>query len=257
MTQTIERGGQRVILTDHMVQMVANTDTLGHILEAEARARRRRHAVEFLGDLRPAERRIMADFVPRELLYIDDRLRQIMMVATPANAYTDQLTYLTGNTGGAVQTLPQADLFGAAEKVQLGRLTLASQTYTGPQTVIAIARLPLFATPLDIELITDTSLGSSTLAFGDAGSGNAAIYGAAATLTSTNTKTRFGLPTATFGLELSQGYDSVSGLSTQAAMPQVAATGGFNFEDIIATVAVANLPASGNLVFSTKYLGPI
>lgn len=160
------------------------------------------------------------------------------MTAAPATAWTPPMTLLTGNTGGAVESLPHVTVQGAKERLQIGTIALASQI---AGTVIGVARVPLGAAIVGITAITDTSLGSSTIAFGDAGSGNTAIYGAAAVLTSTNTPTTFA-KAATYGVEITAGFDSVSGAANTS------------YEDVTLTVATATMPSSGNLTIVVRYV---
>ena len=168
------------------------------------------------------------------------------MAATPANYFSDQMTLLTGNVGGAVQSLPQVSLVGGRERNFISRITLASQI---SGKVFAVARIPLYSAFLGILVATDTSLGSSTIAFGDAGNGNSAIYVAAQTFTATNTPTLLGLVSA-FGVPITAGYDSVTGNAVNYS-----SSSGFGglYEDIIMTVGAATFPASGNLVIVTQY----
>ena len=159
---------------------------------------------------------------------------------TTASSYSTQMAQLTGNAGGAVQSLPNVSVNGARERVAVGNLTLASQA---SGSVIGMVRLPLFAVITGITLITDTSLGSATIALGDTNS--SAAYMAAQTLTTTNTPQRVGLA-ATHGAPIATGYDCTTGAST-------AAPGGGQYEDIVLTTAVASLPASGNFVVIVEY----
>jgi hypothetical protein len=152
-----------------------------------------------------------------------------------ATIFAPEMTALTGNTGGAVQSLPNVTKVGARERVFVTTLVLATQVST---SVIGMARLPLGAIITGITLVTDTSLGSSTIALGDTNS--AALYMAAQTLTSTNTPTRVGLASA-HGAPITAGFDCVSGLANKS------------YEDIVLTIAVANFPASGNLTLIIEY----
>jgi len=173
------------------------------------------------------------------------------MADTPATAWSDIMTNVVGNVGGALQSLNSVTLLSGRIRRQVSRITLASQE---SGTVIHVARLPLYAALEDIEVQTDTSLGSTTIKFGDAHNGNSAIYGAAATLTSTNTRTRFGPPLATWGVAITSGYDYLGNLVTPF-MPQVVSpVGGAMFEDIIMTTGAATAPSSGTLVVSIKYV---
>jgi hypothetical protein len=156
---------------------------------------------------------------------------------TVATYFSTQMAALTGNTGGAVQTLPTVSQIGGRERIQVANLALASQT---SGSAIMLARLPLGAVISGIQLITDTSLGTSTIALGDVGAGNSAIYAAAQTLTGLNTPTRVGLA-ATHGAMIATGYDATTGNLSKS------------YEDVVMTVAVANLPATGNVVVIFEY----
>lgn len=171
-------------------------------------------------------------------------------VDTPATAWSDIMAKLQGNQGGGIEALPDATLFEARLRHEVSTITLAAQT---SGTVIWVGRVPLGAAIRSIDVITDTSLGASTIAFGDAHSGNSAIYGAAATLTALNTLTRFGPPTAMAGVEITQGYDYL-GTNTNRGMPQTPSpAGGAGFEDIVMTVAAATMPASGTMRVLISY----
>ncbi len=146
------------------------------------------------------------------------------------------MAQLTGNTGGQLQILPPVTQAGGRQRTFVAQVPLAAQAIGA---VIGIARLPVQAAIVDITVMTDTSLGTATLSVGDAGTGNAAIYSAAFTLTATHTVTKVG-HVGTMGVPIVTGYDSVSG----------AAAG---HEDITLTVGTAALPASGNLRASGDY----
>lgn len=159
------------------------------------------------------------------------------MAANPATTFSAVMASLTGNSGGNVQSLPGVNVAGGRERIFIASIGLASQP---SGTVFGVARLPLQSAITGITLITSTSLGSTTIALGDAGSGNSAIYMAAQTLTSTNTPTRVGLQ-ASHGVPITTGYDCVTG--AQAA----------TYEDITMTTGAATLPGSGNLTIIFEY----
>lgn len=171
------------------------------------------------------------------------------MADTPATVFSDIMTNLINSATGGIEVRTPVNLMNGKVRHQISRITLASQT---AGTVMWVARLPLYSVLLDVDVMTDTSLGSTTLAFGDAHNGNSAIYGAAATLTALNTKTRFGPPVAAFGLQINTGYD-YNGVLVSPFMPQTPGFGGAMFEDVIMTFAAATAPASGNLVVDFKY----
>lgn len=170
------------------------------------------------------------------------------MSIAPATVFGASMTKLTGNTGGAVQSLIESYINGK-ERVFIETFTLGSQV---SGTVIAVARIPVPFTFLGISLCTDTSLGSSTIAFGNAASGNSAKYAAAATFTTTNTPTGVGL-LAVYGVPVLSGIDCLTGLPTTYGN---AGNGGGGYEDITMTVGTATLPSSGTLRVLTRYLLP-
>jgi hypothetical protein len=171
------------------------------------------------------------------------------MADTPATAFFDLMTNLSGNSGGNIQTLNNVNLDGGRLRQKVASVVLAAQA---SGTVFGVCRLPLGAVIRSIDVITDTSLGSSTIKFGDAHNGDSALYGAAATLTATDTLTRFGPTTAKTGVPITTGYDYLGVLVTPQ-MPQTAGQGGFGYDDIIMTVGAAALPASGNLRVLVSY----
>ncbi len=154
---------------------------------------------------------------------------------TVATLFSPVMSQLTGNAGGAVQSLPNVNLAGARERTFIATIAMTGQA---SGSVFGIARVPLQSVITGITLITDTSLGSATIALGD--SNNNALYMAAQTLTNTNTPTRVGLA-ATHGSPITAGYDCVSGAATKT------------YEDITLIVPVAALPASGNLTVIIEY----
>lgn len=171
------------------------------------------------------------------------------MSANPATLFGPNMTLLTGNNGGSVQSLPQGNEVNAKERLFIEQIALASQA---SGSIFAVARIPLGCVFLGITVCTDTSLGSATIEFGDAGSGNSAIYGAAATLTSTNTPTVFAKAGAsgTYGQQITSGYDSVTGAAT--SYTGSSGSGG-NYEDVTMTTGAASLPSSGNLTVITRW----
>lgn len=155
---------------------------------------------------------------------------------TTASAFSNEMTSLTGNTGGNVQVLPRVTLVGSRKRNFIATIPLAAQA---SGSIIGIARLPKGAMIAGIGLQTDTSLGTSTLAIGDVNT--PAKFAAAATLTATETRTNVGL-TAQMGVPLDgPNYDCVTGLASQS------------YEDVVLTVGVAALPASGNLKVFLDY----
>jgi hypothetical protein len=159
---------------------------------------------------------------------------------TAASTFSTQMTQLTGNAGGGIQSLPPVTTVGGRERVFVANIGLASQA---SGSIIGVARLPLGAIITGITLLTDTSLGSATIALGDTNS--AALFAAAATLTNVNTPTRVGLA-ATHGAPITAGYDCTTGAST-------AAPKGGQYEDVTLTTASASLPSTGNLAIIFEY----
>lgn len=163
---------------------------------------------------------------------------------TVATLFSTQMAQLTANLGGAVQALPAVTVAGARERVFVANLALAAQA---SGSVIAMARIPLFAAITGINVVTDTSLGSATIAFGDANNG--ALYAVAQTFTAVAAPAKFG-NAATQGVPITAGYDCLSGALVTYAKP---GQGGALYEDILMTVAAAALPASGNLSVIFEY----
>lgn len=95
---------------------------------------------------------------------------------------------------------------------------------------ISLGKRPIGSRWLSGSIITDTSLGSSTVAIGV--SGTAAKYKAAATLTATDTPTGF------------------SKAAAEAAAPLTTE------EEILLTIGAADFPSSGNLVVRYDYTAP-
>jgi hypothetical protein len=140
---------------------------------------------------------------------------------------------LVGNAGGVVQQLLNVAQCGGKERVFVETVVLAGQA-NGDK--IAVGRIPKGAAPVGFSLITDTSLGTSTLSIGDQNS--AALFAAATTLTATNTPTSLGKQ-ASLGVPIATAYDQNG---VQGAV-----------EDILLTVGVAALPNGGNLTVITRY----
>ena len=115
------------------------------------------------------------------------------------------------------KALPLNAEFGGHMHVQIADIALASQA---SGDTIEVALLPKGARVLNWQLLTDTSLGSATVALGTAAS--PAKYKAAGTFTSTDT------PTA--------------GMLTAAGLAVLSAE-----ETVILTIAAAAFPSSGNL----------
>jgi hypothetical protein len=128
--------------------------------------------------------------------------------------YGTQMAKLRNST--PVQLPAVSDVHGRV-RVFNETVTLATQTTSD---TIEIARLPKDARVLYGVLNTDTSLGSSTVAIGIAGS--TGKYRAAATFTATNTPTLFGVN---------------AGVGVALAAEEI----------VFITIAAANFPGSGTL----------
>lgn len=145
---------------------------------------------------------------------------------------------LIANRAGAVMQLPKAGFVYGKPRVFIEIVTLAAQTTSD---TIPVAVNILKSAVLNGFLVTsDTSLGTSTIALGNAGAGNSALYKAAGTFTMVNTPTWFGLASAT-GRDLSA--DTLYNVDAKIS----------DYLDIILTIGVATLPASGRLVIETFF----
>lgn len=128
-----------------------------------------------------------------------------------------------------VDPIPQ---YGYAARIQNYRavITLASQ----PVDFIRLFRLPAGVYPLRGWMQSSVSLGTSTVAIGI--TGTTGKYRAAATFTAVDTPTPFGV--------------SAANITSGLPVPLAAA------EEVIATVAVAALPASGTLLIDMEVAVP-
>jgi hypothetical protein len=123
----------------------------------------------------------------------------------------------------AAGIVPDPGFVDATVRAFVEEVTLASQATTD---TIEVARLPKGAVPLYGIITTDTSLGSATVAIGVTGA--TGKYRAAATFTTTNTPTLFGVG-AVVGVPLE------------------------DEETVFITTATAALPSSGRLVVAIYY----
>lgn len=167
------------------------------------------------------------------------------MAITPATLFGTEMTLLVGNAGGQVQQLLPSYIHGK-DRTFIANLVLAGQANG---SVIGIARLPIPCVLTGIKLLGDTSLGTSTIALGNAANGNSAKYKAAGTFTAVDTPTSIGL-TASMGVPLLTGVDSQGQPTTYDKGNQ----GGGGYEDFILTVGVAALPGAGNLRIFFNYM---
>lgn len=155
-----------------------------------------------------------------------------------ATTFTAEMTSLTGNAGGALQSLPDVTKVGGRVRSFRGQITLAAQA---SGSTIGIARLPMGASILGIWVCTDTSLSTAAVSVGD--SNTATRFAPANTLTATNTPTRWG-NAATMGVQITSGYDCVTGSATTAG----------SYFDVVFVTSVASLPGSGTLSFVIEYV---
>jgi len=141
------------------------------------------------------------------------------------------MTTLFSNDTAGLGTTPNQALSGGVVGGRLRRfrsfITLASQPTTDD---ILLARIPAGHTFAFGVLTAGVSLGTATVAVGPAGA--TGKYRAAAVFTATNTPTMFGVAAAVDDAPL--------------AAP----------EDVLLTIAVAALPASGILVVDLYYSAP-
>lgn len=145
-------------------------------------------------------------------------------------------TYLSTELGGSANQTsvpvgykPRASVYGGRLKRLRATVTLASQATTD---ILQLGNLPAGAVFAFGVITTGTSLGSSTLAIGI--SGATGKYRAAATFTSTDAPTMFGLAAEVAA--------SDAGLAAE--------------QTVIGTIASAALPASGTLVVDLYYSIP-
>jgi hypothetical protein len=131
--------------------------------------------------------------------------------------YGTQMTKLNAGTA------PDPGFVDGSVRSFMESVTLATQTTSD---TIAVARLPKGAVLRGARIMTDTTLGSSTIAIGIAGT--TGKYRVAATLTTTNTWE-----------EIGQAADLHAALSAE--------------EEVIITIAAASLPASGTLLVQFDY----
>ena len=112
-------------------------------------------------------------------------------------------------------------------KLLRNTITLASQVY-GTSGNIVLGSLPNGARIQNIKMITDTSLGSSTISIGN--SSSATAYSAATTMTATDTWTQL---------------SSVAALAAEQVSVDT---------PLLANILVANLPAAGTLIIDVEYV---
>lgn len=136
---------------------------------------------------------------------------------------------LSGSASIPVVKASATAAYGARLRRYRASITLASQVL-GAGNEIILAKVPAGLTFAYGVITTDTSLATSTVAVGIAGT--AAKYKAAAVFTAVDTPTLFG---------------------TTAQIEQASLTAE---EVILLTVAVANLPAAGNLAVDLYFSTP-
>lgn len=136
---------------------------------------------------------------------------------------------LSGSSSTPVVKASATAAYGARLRRYRASIVLASQVL-GAGNEVVLAKVPAGLTFAYGVITTDTTLGTSTVAVGV--SGTAAKYKAAAVFTAIDTPTLFG---------------------TTAQIEQASLTAE---EVILLTVAVANLPAAGNLVVDLYFSTP-
>lgn len=153
-----------------------------------------------------------------------------------ATTYAPNVSNLINNTAGAVQTLPD-ERVGGVQRTWVEKVTMAGAAVADQ---IVVARLPYGAVPLSMRITVDTSAGTgTTIAVGD--KNNVSRFATAGTLTSTNTPTDFIKNGSAIGVPLTTCYD-------------YAGTSNTNYEDIMLTIGVSSLTASGTMTIVTSYL---
>ena len=143
---------------------------------------------------------------------------------------------MTGSTTYSYETTPlsltppqRISDVGQRGRAKLLRntITLASQVY-GTSGNIVLGALPNGARIQNIKMITDTSLGSSTISIGN--SSSATAYSVATTMTATDTWTQLA---------------SVAALAAEQVSVDT---------PLLANILAANLPASGTLIIDIEYV---
>jgi hypothetical protein len=141
------------------------------------------------------------------------------------------MAVLYSNDSAGLGTVPSSNVNGGVIGGRVRRyraaITLASQATTD---TIVIGRVPAGSVFAYGVINTDTSLSTSTVAIGVTGA--TGKYRAAAVFTATNTPTVFGPAAAAFAAPLTAD------------------------EEVFITIAVAALPAAGNLVVDLYFSAP-
>ena len=141
------------------------------------------------------------------------------------------MAVLYSNDSAGLGTVPSSNVNGGVIGGRVRRyraaITLASQATTD---TIVIGRVPAGSVFAYGVINTDTSLSTSTVAIGATGA--TGKYRAAAVFTATNTPTVFGPAAAAFAAPLTAD------------------------EEVFITIAVAALPAAGNLVVDLYFSAP-
>ena len=145
-----------------------------------------------------------------------------------SNELAGTATGLTQASAVAAGVRPAASVYGARLKRLRATVTMASQTTSD---TLLLGNLPSGATFAFGVINSTATLGSTTLAIGI--SGTTGKYRAAATFTSADTPTFFGLA-------------AQAGAASPLATEEV----------VIGTIAAANMPASGTLVVDLYYSMP-
>lgn len=159
---------------------------------------------------------------------------------TVASSFGASMALITGNSGGAIESLPAANRVNGKVRIFKEIITLAAQAAA---SVIGVARIRLPFEMVSISYLTDTSLATATIALGNVNSSTA--YHGAQTLTTTGQKVApTGVTIGAFNAPVTVGYDCVNGAQDTPLAPQ---QGGAAYEDFVITTAVAALPGAGTL----------
>jgi hypothetical protein len=157
------------------------------------------------------------------------------MATALATAHSPEMTTIMAGRDGSGDGLNRSTKVGAPLRSFVTTIPLASQA---SGTTISIGRVPAGAVMLGFEMVTDTSLGTAQIAFGDYS--DTVRFKAAGTFTALNTPTKVGVG-STYGQIVPLGYDCRTGQESRV------------WNDITMTTSVAALPASGNLTITTYY----
>lgn len=146
----------------------------------------------------------------------------------PATAFSLEMTQLTGNAGGNLQSLPPVTKIGARLRVQVANIVMAGQA---AGTRFHVARLPIGALLLRGTILSQIgSIASLTLSLGN--SKSLSYYGSLGSIgTALATAISIGQP----GGLIAYGYDQTGAVST-------------DHDDVLLTTGGAALPNNASAV---------